>query len=292
MSSIVKAFKSLAIAIFFDAVVRRHSCAAKARVWQHESKYPLKRKNKLHVFAPSMKHIKSERRWSLVQLSAALLGAFVAAIPLIFALKKGGDSLDAAGLCFATAGFGGVVQSVRTWLLFFGNPKVRVILNSRSIAAKLRGKPALFFKRSTCFAFAPEENVFYFSDGSQFTPRAFIFLMSAWREVPEFIFRHWWPDLDLATMKREVEKTYPITKWTLVPYFGAIFVMFVLALTALIGGMTGMMSKSIVVALWGAVAVLGYDWSRRHQWLLRRESERRLVRFDLSAIESAAIQRG
>ena len=91
----------------------------------------------MQVFAPGIKHIKSERRWSIVQLSSASLGALAAAIPLSFAWEKGGESLNVAGLCFAAAGLGVVVQSVRTWLVFFGKPKVRVILSPRSIAVKL-----------------------------------------------------------------------------------------------------------------------------------------------------------
>ena len=139
-------------------------------------------------------------------------------------------------------------------------------------------------------AYAPEENVFYFSDGSQFSPRTFRFFLDAWHEVPEYIFCHWWSDLSLETMKRGVEETYPITKWTLIPYFGSILVMSILAMAAIFGGMTGLMSKAIVVALVGAIAVLGYDSNRGHQWLLRREAERRTVRFDVSDMASAAVR--
>lgn len=245
----------------------------------------------MHIFAASAKHITSARRWSLSLFIGVTLVALVNAILFANEIGKSGGAQGTLGLAFGAMGLNAIVLGIQTWCLFFGKPKVRVILTSRSIAVKFRGKPTLFFKRSNCFAYAPEDKVFYFSDGSKLSSRTFISLIEGWHELPEFIFRHWWPNLDLEAMKRELEETYPITRWALIPYFGSILIMFILAMAALIGGFTAGVSKLIVVALVGTIVALGYDWNRRHQWLLRRESERQTVRFEVSAVEGARIQR-
>jgi hypothetical protein len=238
----------------------------------------------MHVFVPGAKHVKSERRFSWLQVFLALFAVVVAVVPLANGIEQGGDALKLGVITFGFALLGIAVHGLRNWHLHFGRPRLRIMLTPNTVAIKIRSKPAKFYRRGACVGYAPEGRAFYFSDGSHFSLRAFAPLEHGWDEISPFIFQHWWPGLDPEEMKQEMEKSFPITRWTLTLYFGGILAMFALGMVAIIGGIPGMLNRSTVVALVCAIGLLGYDWTKRHQWMLGRERERETVQFDLSAI--------
>lgn len=211
----------------------------------------------------------------------AVFALLLAIVPMKLGMERGGDALKLGAMTFGMAILGIAVQGLRGWRECFGKSRLRIMITTHTIAIKIRYSPALFFRRDDCIAYAPEHRAFYFSDGSHFSLRAFARLEQGWDEIAPFIFQHWWPELDPGEMKNEMEMSLPITRWTLTLYFGGMLVMILLAMVAIIGGIPGFLSRSTVAALVCAIALLGYDWTKRHTRLLNREREREAVQFDL-----------
>lgn len=235
----------------------------------------------MHVFKNGRRHSRTTKIMSLVQFLVAVLAVLFAGAMLSQAMGKGDESEAANRIFFGVAVLAFVAQGFQSLSVFFGKPKARVILTSNTLAVKFRKKPAQFFKRSACLAYAPERMVFHFENGMDFSPRIFVLVLDDWKEIPAFIFEQWWSLSALETMKKALEDDLPITRRMLIFYFGGIFVFFVLGMTAIIGGMTGLLEPTTVYGLLGATVVVSFDWLMRHRRLLRREKEREGVRFAL-----------
>jgi len=93
--------------------------------------------------------------------------------------------------------------------------QIRVIATERTLAIKLRNKPATFLKRDNCVAYGPVKCVFVMEDGGEFSLHDIDIPFQNVKEINMFIFSHWWSEEILKALEDGMEETLPMPHWHL-----------------------------------------------------------------------------